>query len=155
MLLLDNAPSHPNEQELIGDEGFIRVLYMPPNVTSLIQPMDQNIIRVTKLFYKNALASKMASSDEDVATILKNMTLKDTAFLLANSWKKIDSVLIKNCWKQILSSEEEDEDFDVPLSLLAEKLKETARLENHEPEILNTIRALNDITSNKVNIHFT
>ena len=40
-LLLDNAPSHPSE-ELI--KGEIKAAFLPPIVTSLIQPMDHGVI---------------------------------------------------------------------------------------------------------------
>jgi hypothetical protein len=36
VLLLDNAPSHPNEDILKSEDGNIFVKYLPPNVTSLI-----------------------------------------------------------------------------------------------------------------------
>lgn len=53
VLLLDNAPSHPSEALLKSDDGKIFVIYLPPNVTALIQPMDQGVIagliRSTKL----------------------------------------------------------------------------------------------------------
>lgn len=43
VLLLDNCPAHPDAKELISDDGQITALYLPPNVTSLIQPMDQGV----------------------------------------------------------------------------------------------------------------
>lgn len=39
LLLLDNAPSHPSEEELV--KGNIKAIVLSPNATSLIQPMDQ------------------------------------------------------------------------------------------------------------------
>lgn len=48
VLLLDNASSHPNENILRSDDGKIFVKYLPPNVTSLIQPMDQGVIAAKK-----------------------------------------------------------------------------------------------------------
>ncbi|XP_025425198.1 jerky protein homolog-like [Sipha flava] len=39
VLFIDNAPCHPSESEL--RDGEIYVKFLPPNVTSLIQPMDQ------------------------------------------------------------------------------------------------------------------
>jgi len=39
VLLVDNAPSHP--ADLKSDDGLIVVKFLPPNVTSLIQPMDK------------------------------------------------------------------------------------------------------------------
>ena len=44
VLVLDNCPAHPNEVDLISDDGSITALYLPPNATSLIQPMDQGVL---------------------------------------------------------------------------------------------------------------
>ena len=41
LLLLDNAPAHPCEDRLKTDDGKIRVEFLPPNTTSLIQPMTR------------------------------------------------------------------------------------------------------------------
>ncbi|GFV73681.1 uncharacterized protein TNCV_5046751 [Trichonephila clavipes] len=37
--LIDNAPSHPGTEEL--SSGEIKAIFLPPNVTPLLQPMDQ------------------------------------------------------------------------------------------------------------------
>ncbi|XP_045104407.1 tigger transposable element-derived protein 7-like [Portunus trituberculatus] len=44
LLLLDNAPAHPSADKLVSADGKIRILYLPANTTSLIQPMDQGVI---------------------------------------------------------------------------------------------------------------
>jgi hypothetical protein len=41
-LILDNAPCHPINLQSI--DGLITCLFLPPNTTSLIQPMDQCVI---------------------------------------------------------------------------------------------------------------
>ena len=41
VLVLDNCPADPDAEYLVSDDGKIIALYLPPNVTSLIQPMDQ------------------------------------------------------------------------------------------------------------------
>lgn len=40
LLLLDNAPAHPPAEELNAVNENVEVVYLPPNVTALIQPMD-------------------------------------------------------------------------------------------------------------------
>ncbi|GJQ68506.1 hypothetical protein Trydic_g17079 [Trypoxylus dichotomus] len=45
-LLLYNAPSHSPEEEFESDNGLISVIDMPTNVTPLIQPLNQNAIRM-------------------------------------------------------------------------------------------------------------
>lgn len=96
-------------------------MYMPPNVTALIQPMDQNIIRLTKLHYRNQLLSTIvAKSDQTVTDTLKQFTLKDATILLAQSWAKIAASSIVKCWKNILNDTSEmgfDEEDNIPLSI--------------------------------------
>ncbi|XP_066977814.1 tigger transposable element-derived protein 1-like [Macrobrachium rosenbergii] len=60
LLLLDNAGGHATD---LSHEG-IQVEFLPPNTTSLIQPMDQGVIRVFKALYtKNTLADLVACVD--------------------------------------------------------------------------------------------
>ncbi|GFT27189.1 tigger transposable element-derived protein 1 [Nephila pilipes] len=46
VLLLDNAPAHPPglEDNLLDEFKFIKIVYLPPNTTSTLQPMDQQVI---------------------------------------------------------------------------------------------------------------
>ena len=52
LLLLDNAPAHPSDKSLVAHNGRIRVLYLPANTTSIIQPMDQGVIVSAKRMYR-------------------------------------------------------------------------------------------------------
>jgi hypothetical protein len=51
LLLLDNAPVHPISVQYTNIELF----YFHSNVTSLIQPLDQGIIKNFKVFYKKEI----------------------------------------------------------------------------------------------------
>ena len=44
LLLLDNGPAHPQAKL-----NNIKLAFLPPNTTSLSQPMDQGIIQTMKL----------------------------------------------------------------------------------------------------------
>lgn len=123
ILLLDNAPSHPPAELLRSEDGNIFVVYMPPNVTPLIQPMDQNVIRITKLYYRSALLASIVSANvENASNILKKLSIKDAVINLSLAWNKVDASTIQKCWKNILSFEEEnDPEEDIPLSILKEK----------------------------------
>ncbi|CAH2330513.1 tigger transposable element-derived 1-like [Pelobates cultripes] len=46
MLLTDCALAHPPglEEDLLEDLNFIKVMFLPPNTTPLLQPMDQQVI---------------------------------------------------------------------------------------------------------------
>lgn len=92
---------------------------MPPNVTSLIQPMDQNVIRLTKLFYRTSLLSTLiANNNKTVNAFLKGLTMRDAVVYLAQAWEKVTSTVIEKCWREIFISTgvEFYEDDDIPLS---------------------------------------
>ncbi|XP_053948962.1 jerky protein homolog-like [Anastrepha ludens] len=138
ILLLDNAPSHPPEDELKTADGSIFVIYMPPNVTPLIQPMDQNVIRLTKLYYKKHLLL-LAVGKDDITQFLKHLTLKEAVSFLMLAWNQLQANVIVKCWKPLLeclntteANESEDEDDDIPLSLLREKILQEKCEEVHD-----------------------
>ncbi|XP_049301956.1 jerky protein homolog-like isoform X2 [Bactrocera dorsalis] len=123
LLLIDNAPSHPSEAELKTEDGNIIAMFMPPNVTPLIQPMDQNAIKITKLYYKNSLLASIAAKNLDLLESMKNVTLNDAVTLLSVAWDRVSTETLANCWKNILSlmGNEEDPEHNIPLSILKDK----------------------------------
>ena len=54
ILILDNAQSHPNLILSKGEAEIFRIIFLPPNVTALLQPMDQSVIHSFKLIFKGA-----------------------------------------------------------------------------------------------------
>ncbi|XP_055910863.1 jerky protein homolog-like [Eupeodes corollae] len=131
VLLLDNAPCHPSEALLKTDDGSIFTMYMPPNVTPLIQPMDQNAIRVTKLYYRKSLL-RLAVGKKDVLNFLKSLTIKDAVSLFAIAWSQLKPDVIEKCWRNILpqicmydiETQSSDEEEDTPLNLLRDKFRQ-------------------------------
>jgi hypothetical protein len=51
LLVLDNAPGNPENLDSLRSLLPVEVVFLPPNTTSLIQPMDQNVISNFKLYY--------------------------------------------------------------------------------------------------------
>lgn len=131
LLLLDNASSHCDEQELISDDGNFQVKFLPPNTTALIQPMDHNPIRLTKLFYrKSLLAEILTNNEKDLVKCLKGLNLKMAVCLLHNAWQKIPSKTLEKSWKKILKTnntlEEDDPEYTIPLNILRDRIRSTA-----------------------------
>ncbi|KAK3889625.1 hypothetical protein Pcinc_006390 [Petrolisthes cinctipes] len=114
ILILDNAPAHPTA------DGKIRVMYLPPNTTSMIQPMDQGIIsackrRYTKRYLDEVLVVLETEEDiqEDTRAArtkdnIKNYTIRSALYNLANSWQDMKATTLENCWKKLLIDVEED-----------------------------------------------
>lgn len=100
LLILDNCPGHPDENELNSADN-IRVMFLPPNVTPLLQPMDQNVIQAIKMQYKKSLLYNVLSKDESVIKSLKEINLKDVVYSLANAWNNLDKKVIICSWKKL------------------------------------------------------
>ena len=94
----DNASCHQ-------DRGYsnIEVLMLPPNATSVVQPMDQGIIRSTKRRYKTKLAERYLSvceQDKDAKAMLKSLDVVQATNMLAAAWRETPSSIIENCFRK-------------------------------------------------------
>lgn len=55
LLLMDNCSAHHCRDKLVSDDGLIETIFLPPNVTSIAQPMDQGVIQNIKLLFRRKL----------------------------------------------------------------------------------------------------
>ena len=84
--------------------GKIKCIFLSPNVTSLIQPMDQGVIENIKHNYKKNLLKKLllGSSEHDSFTeFAKSLTVKDAVFLSAKSWDEVSSLSLSRAWNKL------------------------------------------------------
>lgn len=103
ILLLDNATCHPDEDELKDRE--IKIMFLPPNVTSLCQPMDQGTLEAMKRNYRrNLLSSLIDAMDqgEDMVNKLRHLNLKDVAYYVAQAWESVGANTVAKSWKVLL-----------------------------------------------------
>lgn len=57
ILLLDNAPTHPDESDLTS--GDIRSLFLPTNVITICQSMNQRVLEALKRNYLKILLTSL------------------------------------------------------------------------------------------------
>ncbi|XP_070611616.1 zinc finger protein 277 isoform X2 [Erythrolamprus reginae] len=103
LLLMDNAGGH---DDLAHEHAGVQVEFLPPNTTSLIQPMDQGVICAFKALYtRNSLGSLVEAMDAD-----ENFTLKGywRQYTIASCLKNIQNALMdmksqtmNACWKKL------------------------------------------------------
>ena len=55
LLLVDNATEHNVSSDVLATLTHIKIEYLPPNTTSVLQPADVGVIRNFKLFYTEFL----------------------------------------------------------------------------------------------------
>ncbi|KAG0438188.1 Tigger transposable element-derived protein 6, partial [Dictyocoela muelleri] len=96
LLLIDNATSHkyiPNQYE------NIKIVFIPPNSTSIIQPLDAGIIANFKVKYKFQLVRFLLKNLEKTHLERKNMHILEAIRYVVSAWEQVKPDIIKNCWK--------------------------------------------------------
>ncbi|XP_026482715.1 tigger transposable element-derived protein 1-like [Ctenocephalides felis] len=73
LLILDNAPGHPVRIADIHPQ--IKVVFLPPNTTSLLQPMDQGVIASFKAYYLRRTFSQAVKANENDGMELRDFWL--------------------------------------------------------------------------------
>lgn len=110
LLLIDNAPSHPKESDLVS--GEIKAMFLPPNVTSLIQPMDQGVLETLKRHYRKLLLQsileKIHETDCSLLDCLKQIDLKDVVYWVSDAWNKVKMETLEKSWSNLLRSQEKE-----------------------------------------------
>ena len=101
ILLLDNCSAHPNADELVSTDGKIKAVFLPPNVTSLIQPMDQGILEALKRHYRRKLLEELLFQDDEGISIVEYLKSTD---IVAASWDEIAPMSLQLSWRKFLST---------------------------------------------------
>ena len=106
LLLLDHAPFHPSPEDLTYNtkDGQITILYLPPNTTSVLQPMDQGPIEATKCLYRKELITILSTEDNEetsLVDLMKRMDILDVIKMSTKAWSEVKIEAIKKSWKKI------------------------------------------------------
>ncbi|CAK9825672.1 Tigger transposable element-derived protein 1 [Anthophora retusa] len=101
LLLVDNAPGHPQLEH-----ENVQVLFLPPNTTSLIQPLDQGIIATFKTYYiKRTFQYILDTLDRDktltVIDAWKKFSIKDCVTHAALALSDLRPSTLNGCWRAI------------------------------------------------------
>lgn len=110
-LLLDNCPAHPHITTL----NNIELVFLPPNTTSLIQPLDQGIIKTFKTNFRTNMRKWIINAIEvnpqQASEVVKRLSVLDALHMTVEAWNKVTETTICNCFKKGLKLSGE-QDFD-------------------------------------------
>ena len=114
LLLLDNCSAHP--KEIADYDPRVIVCFLPANTTSLIQPMDQGIIRNFKLkifdiIYRDLIhkidETPLSQTGENLmVNFYKNLNIYDCLQYCGKGWEKVKKTTMVNCWHKLLDMEQ-------------------------------------------------
>lgn len=141
ILLLDNATCHP-EIRLSN----VKLLFLPPNTTSHLQPLDQGIIQAFKLDYrKRVLRSLVAHMDEadSAFDLMKKINVGDAVSWTKAAWNAVSETTIRKCFAKC----------GIANSTLEDQAEVEVRNDYEEVQTLATTAGLTyDIDAEKENI---
>lgn len=143
LLFSDNCSSH----KLSDNFSNVKLIFLPANTTSVLQPLDQGIIHSFKSKYRAKLAQQFleiiraakSKPDFNPLTFKIEFNLKDAVNLASYSWDCVTEETIKNCFtkcgfgsnieisNEVISFEENEVEF----SELCAELGETILFEDY------------------------
>ena len=97
LLLLDNAPSHATNINLTN----VKMQLLPPNTTSILQPLDQCILQTVKAKYRKSLLTQVLAQLSDghsVHELAKSVTVLDACRWIANAVKQVSPITVEKCF---------------------------------------------------------
>jgi hypothetical protein len=118
LLLLDNFSGHMVEYAPTN----VELLFLPPNTTAHLQPLDGGIIRAFKAHFKRRQYKKayqfvgmiQIGHQDKVGPVEKIFEVDQLTAMkwVREAWKNVKPETIRNCWNAIIFRLIEDEDSD-------------------------------------------
>ncbi|XP_056630722.1 tigger transposable element-derived protein 4-like [Diorhabda sublineata] len=105
LLLIDNCPSHID----LRDFEFIKVVFLPPNTTSVLQPIDQGIIQKIKTNFRKQLVLRFLQDVEENRET--KISILDAIIMVHQAWEDVPATTITNCFKHsgVLGNQNEEQ----------------------------------------------
>ncbi|XP_014220278.2 tigger transposable element-derived protein 6-like [Trichogramma pretiosum] len=96
ILFMDNAGPHPDNLQLTN----VKIIFLPPNTTSVSQPLDQGIIKNFKVNYRRRVLKHLLKSIDDNIQDSKpsKITVLDAIQWIISSVKEIKKETVQNCF---------------------------------------------------------
>lgn len=116
LLLVDNCPAHPNLENLKA----IKLVFLPPNTTSVLQPMDQGVIKSLKTQFRKLQIMKILEELKNTDSRPKKLNVLEAILLVSKAWDRVSQKTISNCFAHAgfhstTSAQEYTEEDDLPL----------------------------------------
>jgi hypothetical protein len=103
LLIVDDAPGHPTTIQDLCEH--IKVVFIPPNTSSLIQPMDQGVIATFKAYYLKKTFETLVKAVDDknmgVKEFWKNFCITDAIMLVGEAWSAVTHSCMNTAWRSV------------------------------------------------------
>ncbi|KAM6435888.1 tigger transposable element-derived protein 1-like [Liasis olivaceus] len=129
LLLMDNAPAHPPAlvDAMDAEYDFIKVKFLPPNTTPLLQPMDQQVICNFKKLYTKALFTRCFNVTEETSLTLtefwkKHFNVLHCISLIDKAWQDVTCWTLNSAWRKLWPECVAERDFEGSDAEVAEEI---------------------------------
>lgn len=132
LLVMDNAPAHSPglSDELVEELDFITLKFLPPNMTPLIQPMDQQVISNFKKLYTKALFQRCFELTSDTELTLRDIwkhhfNILHCLTLIDKTWRQVTYRTMNSAWRKLWPdciASRDFEDFDTEDSTVVDDI---------------------------------
>jgi len=119
LLVLDNAPAHPPnlEDDILEEFSFINVLYLPPNTTPLLQPMDQQVIANFKKLFTKHVFRRCFDVTENTNLTLREFWKEHYNIVIClrfidMAWQDVTRRTLNSAWKKLWPEAVSERDFE-------------------------------------------
>ena len=107
LLLVDNAPGHP--PTMIDWSSMLTVCFLPPNTTSILQPMDQGVIANFKAYYTRITMQQLIAETDgegkpSLREFWKAYNIKKGIVNIKAAWDEVKTQAMNGVWRKIWPS---------------------------------------------------
>ncbi|XP_063229577.1 tigger transposable element-derived protein 1-like [Bacillus rossius redtenbacheri] len=104
LLLIDNSPSHP--PEVVEMHENLKVVFLPPNTTAILQPLDQGVIASFKAYYLRRTFQQLleGTDGEDKPTIKEYWRGYNILHAIKNigeAWTEVIKKCLNSTWGKL------------------------------------------------------
>ncbi|XP_032836246.1 uncharacterized protein LOC116957903 [Petromyzon marinus] len=103
LLVLDSAPAHPVNLEELSEN--VRVAFLPPSTTALLQPMDQGVVAAFKAYYLRRtfarLAGDTAGGRRSARDFWRGYNIRAAVDNIAEAWREVRPSDVNAAWLKI------------------------------------------------------
>jgi hypothetical protein len=97
LMIMDNCPAYPKVENLSN----VTVKFLPPNVTSVLQPLDQGIIKNFKALCRKLLLTCVVANSNNFQSITefsKSINVLHAVLWIADAWVKVNPESVTKCF---------------------------------------------------------
>ncbi|XP_076664782.1 uncharacterized protein LOC143367051 [Andrena cerasifolii] len=77
-------------------------MFLPPNTTSILQPMDQGIIAKMKRSFRHKMLRRILEYPGGIQEFHRKYDLKDCINFVHEAWGDVEPINVANVWKKIM-----------------------------------------------------